>query len=97
MLSAHTRGVVVTVWVVPGSSSDEIVGEHGGALKVKTTAPPEGGKANRRVAALVAEAIGARSGEVVGGASSRRKKVLVPGTDLRTAARALRDVLASGG
>ena len=91
MISAHKDGVLVTVWVVPGTSGDEVIGEHGGALKVRTAAPAENGKANRRVAALVAHAVGGRSGVVVAGASSRRKQVLVAGVTVGTAAAALNE------
>ena len=42
--------------VVPGSSRDEIVGRLGDSLKVK--APPEKGRANEAVVALLAERLG---------------------------------------
>ena len=89
MISPHENGVLVTIWVVPGASRDEVTGEHDGALKVRTAAPAEGGKANRRVAALIAQAVGGRSGSVVAGISSRRKQVLVPGVTLTAAMLAL--------
>ncbi len=89
MLSAHPKGVVVTAWVVPGASRDEVVGEHDGALKVRTVAPAEGGKANRRVAELVAQATGGRRGDIMSGASTRRKQVLVFGVTLAEASVAL--------
>jgi uncharacterized protein (TIGR00251 family) len=89
MLSVHPKGVAVTVWVVPGASRDEVVGEHDGALKVRTVAPAEGGKANRRVASLVARAVGGRRGIVVSGMSSRRKQVVVSGVTLLDASAAL--------
>ena len=86
MLSPHPNGVVVAVWVVPGASADEVVGEHGGAVKVRTAAPAEGDKANRSVAALIARAVGGRAGSVIAGSSSRRKRVLVSGVTLDAAA-----------
>lgn len=89
MLSPHADGVIVTVWVVPGASRDQVVGEHGGALKVRTVAPAEGGQANSRVAAMVAEAVGGRSGSLVAGYASRRKQVLVIGVKAAEAAAAL--------
>lgn len=85
MIAAHPEGVVVSVWVVPGASRDEIVGEHGGALKVRTVAPAEGGRANRRVAQLIAAAVGGRGGVVATGKSSRRKQVVVYGATLAAA------------
>lgn len=78
-LAPHPRGTLCFVWVVPNASRDEIVGPHGDRLKVKVSAPPEGGKANRKVAHLVASAVGARRGIVVDGLTSRRKAILVEG------------------
>ena len=89
MLASHPKGVVVTAWVVPGASRDEVVGEHDGALKVRTVAPAEGGKANRSVAELIAQALGGRSGIVASGSSSRRKQVVVFGVTLSAASAAL--------
>lgn len=89
MISSHEDGVLITVWVVPGASRDEVVGEHGGAFKVRTVAPAEGGKANRRVADLIAQAAGGRSGYVVAGSSSRRKQVVVTGVSPDAAAASL--------
>jgi hypothetical protein len=43
--------------VRPGGKKSAILGEHGGALRVGVTAPPERGKANRAVIALLAEAL----------------------------------------
>ena len=45
---------------VPGSSRDEIVGWLGDSLKVKLKAPPEKGRANETVIALLAERFGSR-------------------------------------
>jgi hypothetical protein len=89
MLASHPKGVLVTAWVVPGASRDEVVGEHDGALTVRTVAPAEGGKANRRVAELIAQALGGRSGIVASGSSSRRKQVVVFGVTLSAASAAL--------
>lgn len=89
MLADHPEGVLVSVWVVPGASRDRVVGEHGGSLKVQTASPPEGGRANKAVARLVASALGGSKGTVVAGAHSRRKKVLVSGTTKGASAEAV--------
>ncbi len=91
MLTPHPDGVIVTVWVAPGASRDQVVGEHDGALKVRTVAPAEGGKANSRVAEMVAEAVGGRSGSLIAGYASRRKRILVIGVIVADAAAALAD------
>ena len=71
--------------VVPGSSRDEIVGWLGESLKVKVKvkAPPEKGRANEAVVALLAECLGidASSIAVVSGHASAAKVVEVDGMD----------------
>ena len=69
--------------VVPGSSWDEIVGWLGDSLKVKAKAPPEKGRANEAVVALLAERLGidASSIAVVSGHGSPAKVVDVNGMD----------------
>jgi uncharacterized protein (TIGR00251 family) len=75
----HDLGSVVEVWVVPGASRDEVKGLHGGAIRVRVSAPPEEGKANRAVRRLLADVTGARRVDLVGGAGSRRKRLLLHG------------------
>ncbi|HNR22342.1 MAG TPA: DUF167 domain-containing protein [Steroidobacteraceae bacterium] len=69
------------VKVVPGASRDSIAGWLGDALKVRVSAPPEKGKANAAVEALLAEALGVAppSVRIVAGQSSARKQVEVAG------------------
>ena len=76
---------MVAVWVVPGASRGEVVGCHGGALRVRVSAPAEGGRANRAAAALTARALGGKRGEVVSGITARRKQVLVTGVTVAAA------------
>ena len=45
------------VRVQPNASQSEIAGWHGGALRVRTAAPPVAGKANRAVAETLAHAL----------------------------------------
>lgn len=51
-------GVLLHVKVVPGASRDRIAGPLGDRLKIQVTAPPEGGKANKAVCALLATVLG---------------------------------------
>ena len=69
--------------VVPGSSRDEVVGWLGDSLKVKVKAPPEKGRANDAVVALLADRLGidAASIAVVSGHGSPAKVVAVDGMD----------------
>lgn len=83
-------GVEIELWVVPGSSRSELSGLHGGAVRVRVGAPPEGGRANTEACRLIAAAIGSRRVRVIRGATSRHKVVRVAGTDVTTAEEGLR-------
>jgi uncharacterized protein (TIGR00251 family) len=67
--------------VVPGSSRDELVGWLGDSLKVKVKAPPEKGRANEALVAVLAERLGIDNSSVavVSGHSSPAKLVAVDG------------------
>ena len=88
-------GVIIEVHVQPGGSRDEVVGRHGDALKVKVSAPPEGGKANAAVRQLLANALDVSSSSVglVSGARSRRKRIRLDGVDPDIAAARLEQLL----
>lgn len=74
-------GARIALLVVPGASRDTIVGLHGDALRVRVSAPPEKGRANDAVVALLAAALGTRRGavEIDAGHGSRRKSAVVRG------------------
>ena len=82
MLAVRRDGerVMFTIRVTPRASATTVAGERDGVLLVRVTAPPVEGKANDAVVALLAEMLGMPRGEVqvVGGASSRTKRVSVP-------------------
>jgi len=67
----------LTVKVVPGATREAIVGWLGDQLKLKVRSPPEKGKANAAVIALLAKEMGvpARSIEVCRGHTGRIKVV----------------------
>lgn len=66
---------------VPGASRSEIVGRLGESLKIRVAAPPEGGKANREVLALLAAKLGLAAARVtlISGQSSPAKVIEVSG------------------
>jgi uncharacterized protein (TIGR00251 family) len=69
------------VKVVPGASKDAVVGWLGDELKVRVSAPPEKGKANRAVEKLLASSFGlnAREVSVINGHGSAHKIVELAG------------------
>ncbi|HVZ93008.1 MAG TPA: DUF167 domain-containing protein [Phycisphaerales bacterium] len=78
---AGPKSVLLAVKAVPGAKRDEVVGWLGHRLKVRVSAPPEGGKANRAICELLANELGikARDVEVVSGAGSAEKTVRLVG------------------
>ena len=75
--------IVLRLHVQPGAGRTSVVGRHGDALKVKVAAPPEHGRANDAVVALVAGITGVKEAQVtlVAGETSRTKRVRVTGID----------------
>ncbi|MEK7329851.1 MAG: DUF167 domain-containing protein [Candidatus Eisenbacteria bacterium] len=76
----------LAVRVQPGARGSALVGWMAdGTLKLRVSAPPEDGRANRAVVELLALALGLRPAavRVVRGPSSRAKAVEVDGMDER--------------
>jgi uncharacterized protein len=69
------------VKVVPRATRAEIVGWLDDVLKVRVTAPPEAGRANAALEALLAIALGVRKTavRVAAGHASTRKRVEIDG------------------
>ncbi len=59
-LRIEQAGEDVLIWVkaVPGASRNEIAGVVGDRLKIRISAPPEGGKANKAICKLLASSLG---------------------------------------
>jgi uncharacterized protein (TIGR00251 family) len=91
-LKATPEGVRLQIHVQPNASKNQIVGLHGGALKVKIKAVPEDGKANSELIAFLAKTLGVAKSrlELVSGQTSRAKAVLVRDMDVSTARAALK-------
>ena len=97
--AAAPDGLRLAVRLTPKASVARIIGlareaDGGVALKVAVTAPPEAGKANDALLALVAELLDLRRRDVTLalGATNRRKLVHVAG-DPAALARRLEEVL----
>jgi uncharacterized protein (TIGR00251 family) len=74
----HPNGIVFKVFVQPRSSKNKIVGIHGDALKVKVTAPPVAGAANKMCLKFLAKCLAVPyfRFEIISGYNSRTKQVL---------------------
>ena len=78
-----TAPVYISVHVTPKSGRDEVVGfeegPQGEVLKVRITAPPADGKANKAVCKLIASElrIPKTAVDVASGASSRYKRIAI--------------------
>ena len=81
--------VLIAVKAVPGASRDEIAGVLGDRLKVRVSAPPEGGKANDAIRRLIADTLGMKMRDVtiVAGAASREKTARATGITAEEARR----------
>jgi len=71
----------LSVRLQPRARRDEVVGERGGAVVIRVTAPPVDGKANEALCRLIARAAGVPPSRVsvVRGHTSRDKLVRVDG------------------
>ena len=67
--------------IQPGARRSEVVGALGSALKVRVTAPADGGKANAELVQFLAQKLDVprRAVAVIRGAHSRTKTVRVTG------------------
>lgn len=77
------HGVLLDVHVVPGASTDEVAGLHGGRLRVRVRAPAVEGKANTALCRFIAKELGVRRTAitVVRGERSRDKTLRIVGYD----------------
>jgi uncharacterized protein len=75
----HPSGISLKIRVQPKSSRNQIVGTQGDALKLKVTAPPVEGAANKACIELLAKALGVPKSclEITSGHAGRDKRILV--------------------
>jgi uncharacterized protein (TIGR00251 family) len=78
-LKPHPDGTILPVRAQPGARRNEIRGEQDGILKVSVTQPPEKGKANKALIALLSKELSLRKSqlELIAGQTSHQKQVLV--------------------
>lgn len=84
-------GVAISIKAVPGASRDRVAGMLGDRLKLSVAAPPEGGKANKAICALIAGIVGTskRDVSVAAGPTSPLKTVEVVGAEANTVSQKL--------
>lgn len=90
---AREGGSILPVAAQPGARRDGVLGVRAGALRVAVIAPPDRGKANAAIRAVLAESLGCKAAAVwlVSGASTRQKRFFIVGLDPES----LRDRLAA--
>jgi uncharacterized protein (TIGR00251 family) len=95
ILRPGKQGLLLLVHVVPRAARNEIVGIHGGALKVRLNAPPAKGAANAALVELIAEKLGLTRQQVriISGETARRKTVAIHGVSKQAVERRLAELL----
>ncbi len=78
-LKETSQGIVLKVFVQPRSAQNMIAGQHGDALKIKLTAPPVDGAANKMCIQYLSKFLNVPKSalEIISGHSSRTKRILL--------------------
>jgi uncharacterized protein (TIGR00251 family) len=86
MIQEADGGVVFTAKIVPGSSRTGLCGLLNGMLKIKISAAPEKGKANRALVGFLAKKLGVKKKAVsiISGQTNPVKQVQVLGISTET-------------
>jgi len=73
------QGWLLSIHAQPAAKTSRVAGLHGDALKVRVAGPPEKGRANAELIALLSDLLGVprRSVSIAKGELSRRKLVLI--------------------
>jgi uncharacterized protein (TIGR00251 family) len=80
-LHETAEGVVLKVQVQPRASEDEVVGPFGGALKIRITAAPVAGAANKQLLKFLAKKLKVPRNHlsIQSGTTSRAKSIAIQG------------------
>lgn len=94
-LQGNAEGTILTVRAQPGARQKGVLGEYDGALRVAVTAAADKGKANQAIVELLSSTFGIPKSavELVGGATSRQKRILLRGILPAAAAEKIQQVL----
>ena len=79
----HPQGIMFKVFVQPRSSKNRITGLHGDAVKIKLTAPPVDGAANKMCIQYLAKCLDVQKSslDILSGHTGRTKYVLLRTTE----------------
>ena len=79
------EGVIIAIKVTPKSHKNEIIGKENEEIKIRIRAIPEKGNANNAILHFLAEILNISSSSLnlVTGTTSRHKKVLIKGLDMK--------------
>jgi uncharacterized protein len=93
---ARDGSIVLSVHLQPGAARTELVGRHGDAVKIRVSAPPHRGQANRALLEMLAETFAVPLGHIsiLSGPSARTKRVRFSGVEERAFRLCLDRVLA---
>jgi uncharacterized protein (TIGR00251 family) len=72
---------IINVKLIPRSSRNEIIGKENDGIKIKLTAPPVDGRANKALVQFLANKLGVpkQDIEIVSGERSRKKSIRING------------------
>lgn len=89
-----SKGIVFKVYVQPGASANQTAGFYNNALKIRLTAPPAEGKANRECLKFISGKLKIPKSdmEIISGAAGREKRILVRIPDADKSGRAAQDI-----
>jgi uncharacterized protein (TIGR00251 family) len=78
-LCPYQEGTLIQLYIQPGAKSTEITGLHDGRLKIKISAPPRDGEANREIIHFLSKILGVKKSdvEILRGEKGRSKDVYV--------------------
>ena len=78
-LKIDENGPILRLYILPGGSKNEVVGEYKGRLKIKIKAPPQDGEANEALVDFLSVKLKISKKKIVliQGETSRQKLVLV--------------------
>ena len=83
LLTLPNGTLLLSLYVQPRASRNELAGLHGDGLKLRLTTPPVDGKANKAVVSFLAKLFKIPKSAIIikSGLQSRSKKVLLSGLD----------------